>query len=111
MSWNGKKRHSATGFVAGSALAGGWYAATSALLSGAPAQTVPVIGAIAIASLVPLIAANVRATPARATVDDSVAQQLRVLKMHTMVNVVDTDNLLVEVNDRISSMSLFRLQR
>ena len=79
----------------------GWgvYAATSALLSGAPAQTVPVIGAIAIASLVPLIAANVRATPARATVDDSVAQQLRVLKMHTMVNVVDTDNLLVEVND------------
>ena len=99
MSWNGKKRHSATGFVAGSALAGGWYAATSALLSGAPAQTVPVIGAIAIASLVPLIAANVRATPARATVDDSVAQQLRVLKMHTMVNVVDTDNLLVEVND------------
>ena len=99
MSWNGKKRHIATGFVAGSALAGGWYAATSALLSGAPAQTVPVIGAIAIASLVPLIAANVRATPARATVDDSVAQQLRVLKMHTMVNVVDTDNLLVEVND------------
>ena len=99
MSWNGKKRHSATGFVAGSALAGGWYAATSALLSGTPAQTVPVIGAIAIASLVPLIAANVRATPARATVDDSVAQQLRVLKMHTMVNVVDTDNLLVEVND------------
>lgn len=99
MSWNGKKRHIATGFAAGSALAGGWYAATSALLSGAPAQTVPVIGAIAIASLVPLIAANVRATPARATVDDSVAQQLRVLKMHTMVNVVDTDNLLVEVND------------
>ena len=99
MSWNGKKRHIATGFVAGSALAGGWYAATSALLSGVPAQTVPVIGAIAIASLVPLIAANVRATPARATVDDSVAQQLRVLKMHTMVNVVDTDNLLVEVND------------
>jgi PAS domain S-box-containing protein len=99
MSWNGKKRHIATGFVAGSALAGGWYAATSALLSGTPAQTVPVIGAIAIASLVPLIAANVRATPARATVDDSVAQQLRVLKMHTMVNVVDTDNLLVEVND------------
>ncbi|WP_348656390.1 ATP-binding protein [uncultured Sulfitobacter sp.] len=99
MSWNGKKRHIATGFVAGSALAGGWYAATSALLSGTPAQTVPVVGAIAIASLVPLIAANVRATPARATVDDSVAQQLRVLKMHTMVNVVDTDNLLVEVND------------
>tara|TARA_R100000541_G_scaffold1696_1_gene6509 strand:- start:1643 stop:3295 length:1653 start_codon:yes stop_codon:yes gene_type:complete len=99
MSWNGKKRHIATGFAAGSALAGGWYAATSALLSGTPAQTVPVIGAIAIASLVPLIAANVRATPARATVDDSVAQQLRVLKMHTMVNVVDTDNLLVEVND------------
>ena len=99
MSWNGKKRHIATGFAAGSALAGGWYAATSALLSGAPAQTVPVIGAIAIASLVPLIAANVRATPARATVDDSVAQQLRELKMHTMVNVVDTDNLLVEVND------------
>jgi len=99
MSWNGKKRHIATGFAAGSALAGGWYAATSALLSGATAQTVPVIGAIAIASLVPLIAANVRATPARATVDDSVAQQLRVLKMHTMVNVVDTDNLLVEVND------------
>ena len=99
MSWNGKKRHIATGFVAGSALAGGWYAATSALLLGTPAQTVPVVGAIAIASLVPLIAANVRATPARATVDDSVAQQLRVLKMHTMVNVVDTDNLLVEVND------------
>ena len=99
MSWNGKKRHIATGFVAGSALAGGWYAATSALLSGAPAQTVPVIGAIAIASLVPLIAANVRAMPARPTVDDSVAQQLRVLKMHTMVNVVDTNNLLVEVND------------
>lgn len=29
----------------------------------------------------------------------SPAQQLRLLKTHTMVNLVDTNNLLIEVND------------
>lgn len=99
MSWNEKKRRIATGCVAGSVLAVGWYTSSAALLSGVLGQTVPIIGAIAISSVVPLIAYNVRSGPARPSVDDSLAQQLRVLKMHTMVNVVDTDNLLVEVND------------
>ena len=99
MSWNEKKSRIATGFVVGSALAGGWYTSSAALLSGGAAQTVPIVGAIALAGLVPLIAMNFRSTPARSTIDDSLKQQLSVLKKHTMVNVVDIDNRLVEVND------------
>lgn len=87
------------GFAAGTAIAAGWYSSTSALLSGAPAQTIPIIGAIAIAALTPTLVLRKPLTAAEPNPTESRAQQLQLLKTHTMVNVVDTQNLLVEVND------------
>ncbi len=86
-------------FAVGSAFATGWYTSTAALLSGATSQAIPIIGAIAIAALTPTIALRKYARAPELSPDESLAQQLRLLKTHTMVNVVDTQNLLVEVND------------
>ncbi len=86
-------------YAAGCVLAATWYSSTAALLSGLSGQTVPVLGAIGIAALAPALFSRSQRPPTPALADMSLAQQLGVLKTHTMVNVVDTNNTLIEVND------------
>ena len=86
-------------FSAGLFLAVAWYTLSGAVLSGWSAEVFPVIGAVIIAALMSAFAVRKPATAIQHIGDVSLAQQLRLLKTHTMVNVVDTQNLLVEVND------------
>jgi len=100
MCYIGSKGQGFATIAAGSILAGGWYTCAAALLSGLPAQTVPVIGAIAIAALTPHVASRVVSRRGAAAPELLGDQQLRLLKTHCMVNVVDNQNRLVEVNDQ-----------
>lgn len=90
---------SAAAFSAALLLSMLWYTVTAKVMTGFAAEAFPVIGAIIIAALTSALALRKSAPPSRPTGDVSLAQQLRLLRTHTMVNVVDTENLLVEVND------------
>lgn len=84
---------------ASSILAAGWYFSTSAILAGASFQIVPILGTIAIAAFMPDLIRRRLPQLDRARAQGAITQQLELLKMHTMVNVVDTNGKLVEVND------------
>jgi len=96
------KRNAASLFFS-SALAGGWYTATSALLSGQSGEFVPVVGAIVLAGITPLVMPLARSrTEAE---NHSMAQRLRAFDSHAIVNIVDTKGLLEEVNDRFIALT------
>ncbi|SDF10864.1 PAS domain S-box-containing protein [Sulfitobacter delicatus] len=96
------KRNAASLFLS-SALAGGWYTATSALLSGQSEEFVPVVGAIVLAGITPLVMPLARSrTEAE---NHSMAQRLRAFDSHAIVNIVDTKGLLEEVNDRFIALT------
>ena len=82
-------------------LAFGWYSSTAALLTGTAANIVPVIGAVAITVVLPELLRKKAPRLNRSKAQDAITQQLDLLKMHTMVNVVDTQGILVEVNDAL----------
>ena len=99
MSQTETMQNKVAGYLTGAVLATAWYGSTAALLTGLPAQTVPLAGAIVISALTPAFFLRRRKKFAGQQPIVSPAQQLRLLKTHTMVNLVDTNNLLIEVND------------
>lgn len=97
----GLRSHRLAAFAAGPVAAGGWYISTASLLSGMPAQTIPAIGAIALAALAPTLALRHARRPVVEKIEEQHSQQLGLLKLHSMVNIVDHNHRLVEVNDKL----------
>ncbi|MEW9919238.1 ATP-binding protein [Marimonas sp. MJW-29] len=87
--------------IAGGLLSGGWYLSAQALLSGTAAQIVPAAGAIALASITPLLLSKKATVKSISSENLSLSQRLIALDRHVMVNVVDSNNLLTEVNDQM----------
>ena len=92
MSQTETMQNKVAGYLTGAVLATAWYGSTAALLTGLPAQTVPLAGAIVISALTPAFFLRRRKKFAGQQPIVSPAQQLRLLKTHTMVNLVDTNS-------------------
>ena len=99
------KIQTAGAFALGGAVASGWYTAATAVVAGTGYIYVPMLGAIAIASFIPmaLVNRNVRRKARRDQL--SLSQRLRVLEKHAMTNVVGPDDRLVEVNDQFLNLT------
>lgn len=84
---------------ASSLLALGWYTSTAAILTGTAGEAASVLGAVAIAAFLPGLLIKRKPKIDRNRAQNAIVQQLDLLKLHTMVNVVDRQDRLVEVND------------
>jgi len=98
-------KRTAGSFFLSSMLAGSWYTTTTAVLSGPTADSVPVVGAIALAGLVPLVAPMIWANTKTENANLNMAQKLQAFDSHAIVNIVDTKGLLEEVNDRFLALT------
>ncbi len=89
----------------GSLCSAGWYTTTSALLSGAWGTVVPIAGAIAIAGLVPALA-NLRRTGRYIrNTNLSLVQRIQAFDEHAAVNIVGSDHMISEVNERLIELT------
>ncbi|NUH66816.1 PAS domain-containing sensor histidine kinase [Sulfitobacter sp. S0837] len=105
MSSHFANKRTAGSFFLSSALAAGWYTASSALLSGQAGETIPVVGAIVLAGLAPFIIPMARPTVQTEDAQLGMAQRLKAFDSHAIVNIVDTKGLLTEVNDRFTALT------
>lgn len=85
----------------GSVVAGAWFVGTSTLFDGAVGQAASVLGAIGLAGLVPHFLLNAKLRRDVLIANLSYAQRLNVLDQHVIVNVVDNNDRLAEVNDKL----------
>ncbi len=94
-----------TGFAIGTALASTWFLLSPSILSGAAANVLPALGAIAIAGLAPVLLTkyHIRQTTSGRAL--SMAQRLSALDRHAMVNIVNDKHQLTEVNDLLLEMT------
>lgn len=98
------KRTAATFFL-GTAISGSWYTATSALITGQTGEIIPVVGAIVLAGLTPLAVNALRPGDDRVSGKHYMAQRLKAFDSHAIVNIVDTEGLLEQVNDRFIELT------
>lgn len=103
MSSMGLKKGSGIPFAAGSLLAVGWYYSASSLVSGPMSDPIAIFGAIGVAGLTQI--ALMRSTARDSTL--SMKQQLAAFNTHAIINIVDENNFITEVNDRLVSLTGF----
>tara|TARA_R110002049_G_scaffold44333_6_gene130161 strand:+ start:19154 stop:20761 length:1608 start_codon:yes stop_codon:yes gene_type:complete len=89
----------------GSALAGSWYAGTSAIFSGSAAQAISIIGAIAVSGITPILMVKNRIRRDAQSDNQSLLQRLQAFNTHAIVNIVDSHSLLTEVNDHLLQLT------
>ena len=94
--------HDAKVLISGSLLATGWYATADALLPPSLLDIGPIMGAIAISGLVPVlfVKKNLNGGKSR-TSEIAMAERFANLKSSTLINVVDAENRMTEVNDEM----------
>lgn len=99
------KPSTAIATLSGCGLAAAWYYLSHTILSGAPAQVIPVLGAIALAGTVPTVLMNNAA--ARRYYDSrfSMSQRLDAFDKHACINIVDDAGNLTEVNDKLLELT------
>jgi PAS domain S-box-containing protein len=85
----------------GCGVAVGWYGVSSYLLSGTAGAIVPAFGAIAIAGVFPTQFFRSKAEKKAIQSRLSMSQRLEALNQHASINIVDAQNRLTEVNDRL----------
>lgn len=83
-------------------MATGWYATADALLPPSLLDIGPIMGAIAISGLVPVlfVKKNLNGGKSR-TSEIAMAERFANLKSSTLINVVDAENRMTEVNDEM----------
>lgn len=84
--------------LSGTALAASWYFSAKILFSGAYAETLAVMPAIAMAGILPTAFLSRQSKRAVRESQQPLSQRLEVLSRHVIVNVVDTKHCLAEVN-------------
>ena len=105
MSSNFSYKRAAASFFLSSTLAGGWYTSASALLTGQAGEFIPIAGAIVLAGLAPFVIPATRSNAKTEAANLSMAQRLKAFDSHAIVNIVDTNGLLKEVNDRFIALT------
>ena len=93
--------HDAKVLVTGSLLATGWYATANALLPDSLLEIGPIMGAIAISGLVPVLFVKKNLGGKSRVSEMAMAERFANLKSSTLINVVDAENRLTEVNDEM----------
>ncbi len=99
------KSSTAIAVIGGCGLAAAWYALSQLAFSGTAETVLPVLGAIVIAGTVPSLVMNRASKRASRETRFSMTQRLDAFGKHACINIVDENDKLSEVNDKLLELT------
>ncbi|KIN71077.1 PAS domain-containing sensor histidine kinase [Sulfitobacter guttiformis] len=99
------KSNATSAVLSGCALGGAWYGLAHTIFSGTAEAIVPAFGAIAIASTVPTFILNRAAHRRFHDTRFSMAQRLDAFDKHACINIVNENDELTEVNEKLLELT------
>ncbi len=99
------RNNTALRIVTGYGLATGWYAASSTMMAGTVGTILPVLGAVALAGIVPTLLADDRQSKPADNSSSAMAQRFEALNKHASINIVNEHDQYTEANEKFLELT------